>query len=186
MRKQSKLNAILDANVIYPAPIRDLLLNLAEQELYNPKWSKIIEDEWIRNLLKNRPDLKRARLNKTVKVMNQAFPNAMVNSFEKLIETIELPDADDRHVVAAAIKSESKVIITSNIKDFPAKKLAEFEIEILTPDNFIVGLTKIDKDLVIKALKNQLASLKNPPMSKEDLINTLKKCGLNKSLKIFK
>ncbi len=65
---------VLDANVLYPAPIRDLLLNLADLEIYSPKWSEIIQEEWIRNLLKNRPDLTRSKLNRTVKMMNSAFP----------------------------------------------------------------------------------------------------------------
>ncbi len=117
-----RFNAVLDACVLYPAPIRDILLNLAEQDLFSPKWSETIQEEWLRNLILNRPDLTRKKLERTVKAMNGAFPKAMVKSFNSLISSLELPDPDDRHVLAAAIKSEANLIITFNLKDFPQKK----------------------------------------------------------------
>ena len=109
---------VLDACVLYPAPIRDLLLNLADLEIYSPKWTEIIQDEWIRNLLENRPDLTKSKLARTVKAMNTAFPDAEVHSFEELIEFLELPDENDRHVLAAGITCKADAIITFNIKDF--------------------------------------------------------------------
>lgn len=182
----SGLRVVLDACVLYPAPIRDILLNLAEQELYSPKWSPTIEDEWIRNLLLNRSDLSRKKLERTVKVMNRAFPHAMVKSYNSLIDSLELPDPNDRHVLAAAIKSESSVIVTFNLKDFPSNKIEkEHKISILHPDKFIIRLSEIDEDLTKQAFKNQLVSLKNPPIQKERLLEILKKGGLNKSLEIF-
>ncbi|MEM9921216.1 MAG: PIN domain-containing protein [Bacteroidota bacterium] len=181
-----RFNALLDANVLYPAPIRDILLNLAEQELYSPKWSKTIEVEWTRNLLKNRPDLTMTKLERTVRAMNRAFPNARVRSYQKLIDELELPDPDDRHVLAAAIKSESKAVITFNKKDFQSKKIEkEYNISILAPDQFICRLSEMDVELTKQAFSNQLASLKNPPISKKRLLEILQKCGLKKSLEIF-
>lgn len=81
----SRFTVILDACVLYPAPIRDILLNLADLEIYSPKWSEIIQDEWVRNLLKNRPDLTKTKLRRTVQAMNDAFPDAEIHSFEELI-----------------------------------------------------------------------------------------------------
>lgn len=98
-----RFTAVLDANVIYPAPVRDLILNIADLEVLSPKWSEIIQDEWLRNLLKNRPDLSKSKLLKTVQIMNQAFPDAEVHGFEELIEELELPDSNDRHVLAVGI-----------------------------------------------------------------------------------
>jgi len=86
-----RFTAVLDANVIYPAPIRDLLLNLADLEIFAPKWSEIIHEEWTRNLLVKRPDLSKSKLMRTVGIMNSAFPDAEVHGFEELIETLELP-----------------------------------------------------------------------------------------------
>lgn len=176
---------ILDACVLYPAPVRDILLNLAEQEIYSPRWSKIIEDEWIRNLLINRPDLKREKLNRTIQAMNNAFPDAMVVDFEELIEEIELPDLNDRHVVAAGIVSKSDLIVTFNLKDFPQKYLDQFDITMIDPDSFICGLYEMDKEKVIRGFENQLASLRNPPKTREELKATLKNCGLSNTSKLF-
>ncbi|EPB2021992.1 PIN domain-containing protein [Escherichia coli] len=103
---------VLDACVLYPSLLRDLLMHLGLTGLYQPKWSPIIENEWQRNLLEDRPDLKPEQIKRTGELMNQALPDAMVTGFESLIASIELPDVDDRHVVAAAICSNSEIIVT--------------------------------------------------------------------------
>ncbi len=117
--------------------------------------------------------------------MNGAFPNAMVKSYKKLISSLDLPDSEDRHVLAAAIKSESKAIITFNLKDFPSAKLKKYKIEALHPDEFICNLSEIDKVLTKQAFENQLNSLKNPPIPREELLKILKKGGLEKCLNVF-
>ena len=104
-------SVILDANVLYPAPVRDLFLNLADLNAFSPRWSEIIQDEWVENLLKNRPDLSRNKLMRTVNLMNAAFPDAAVFDFEEIIDQVELPDSNDKHVLAAAIKSEANAIL---------------------------------------------------------------------------
>lgn len=180
-----RFTAILDACVLYPAPIRDILLNLADLEIYTPKWSELIHDEWMRNLLENRPDLSKRRLMRTVKVMNTAFPDAEVHSFEELIDLIELPDLGDRHVLAAALSCKADAIITFNLKDFPKERLDQYHIEVYTPDEFILLLNTLNPHLVRQAFENQLASLKNPPISKETLIKTLEKCGLKRAFELF-
>lgn len=177
---------VLDACVLYPAPIRDLLLNLADLEIYSPKWTEIIQDEWIRNLLKNRPDLTRSKLAKTLEAMNTAFPDAAVHSFEELIEFLELPDENDRHVLAAGITCKADPIITFNTKDFPKKYLRQHDVEVYTPDGFVNLLERLNPTIVKQAFENQLKSLKNPPMSKEALIESLMKSGLEKAEKYFK
>ncbi|HFA49061.1 MAG TPA: PIN domain-containing protein [Bacteroidetes bacterium] len=181
----TRFNVILDACVLYPAPVRDILLNLAEQELYSPKWSETIQEEWVRNLLLNRPDLTKPKLIRTVKAMNGAFPDALVHSFEKIIDSIELPDPDDRHVVAAAIRCNAHAILTFNKKDFPPEYLRKINIEVYIPDTFICILHDLYEASVNQAFNNQLASLKNPPKTKEELIHTLEKCGLIESVKLF-
>ena len=96
---------MLDACVLYPAPLRDLLLSLAAAEIYRAKWSQQILDEWTRNLIANRPDLDPQRLQITCTRMNVAVPDSLVTGYEDLIESLELPDPDDRHVLAVAIRS---------------------------------------------------------------------------------
>lgn len=181
-----RFTAVLDANVIYPAPVRDLLLNLADLEIFSPKWSEIIHEEWIRNLLINRTDLSRPKLMRTVKIMNSVFPDAEVHGFEELIDDLELPDLDDRHVLAAAIHCKADAIITFNQKDFPAKYLKKFNIEVYNPDKFLNLLYKLSPEIVHKAFSNQLASLRNPPKTKEELIETLVNCNLKSVKKLIK
>ena len=181
-----RFTAVLDANVIYPAPIRDLLLNLADLEIFLPKWSEIIHEEWIRNLLINRSDLSKSKLMRTVKIMNSAFPDAEVHGFEEMIDKLELPDLDDRHVLAVAIQCKADAIITFNLKDFPAKYVKQFNIEVYSPDKFLNLLHKLSPETVKKAFLNQLDSLRNPPKSKDELVETLVNCNLKSASKIFK
>ena len=90
---------LLDANVLFPFTLRDFLVTLATTELYQAKWTDQIHDEWTRNLLKDRPDLVDS-LPKTRALMNKAVPDCLVTGYEDLIESLELPDPNDRHVVA--------------------------------------------------------------------------------------
>lgn len=182
MNKTSGFVAILDANVLYPAPVRDILLNIAAMGLYQPKWSTEIQEEWIRNVLKNRPDLKQDSLNKTVAAMNAAFPDADVINYEDLLVGLNLPDEDDRHVLAAAIRGNANVIVTENSKDFPPDYLKTFDIEVLSADDFISQLIDIDKSTVQAALKAQVKKLKNPPQTRAQVLSTLQRNGLEKSV----
>ena len=185
MNQTKIIKSILDANVLYPAPLRDLLLNIAELELYEPKWSDKIQNEWTENLLKNRKDLKSSQLNRTVKLMNEAFQKANVKGFASIQSKLKLPDPNDCHVLAAAIKSKSSIIITNNLKDFPRATLKKYKIKAISPDKFIVRLLKEDKESIEQALLNQLKSLKNPPLSKSELLELLKINGLVQSVKLL-
>ena len=91
MNNGPALVAVPDACVLYPAPVRDLLLSWAERELFSPKWSKDIQFEWMRNLLKKRPDLKKQQLQTTALAMNEAFPDAQVDEYQSFEELTELP-----------------------------------------------------------------------------------------------
>src|SRR6478736_2585668 len=112
--------AVLDACVLYPAPLRDLLLSLTVEGLFRARWSEEIHEEWIRNLLKQRSDLTRDALERTKTFMNSSVPDCVVEGYEYLINSLKLPDADDRHVLAAAIVGHADAIVTFNLKDFPS------------------------------------------------------------------
>lgn len=185
MNKTQHLSALLDANVLYPAPLRDFLLHLAAVGLFKPKWTHFIHDEWMENLIQKRPDLKRRNLEKTRLAMEKAFPEAAISGYENLIEGLILPDPNDRHVLAAAIFGKTELIITFNTKDFPNPYLNEFGIKAQLPDHFIEILIGIDKELCIQALDNQVASLKNPPKTKQEVLYYLQKCGLKNSIRLL-
>lgn len=182
MQKVDENVAVLDACVLYPAPLRDFLLHIADLGVYQPKWSEIIHNEWGRNLLKNRPDLSDEKIKNTIEVMNNAFPDARVKDFEVFMEDIILPDKDDRHVLAAAIVANAKYIITFNLKDFPLNILSKWNIIALHPDSFIFNIGQKSPFLLQKAFENQVNSLKNPPKTKMEVLEKLKTCGLENSV----
>ncbi|MBC8122315.1 MAG: PIN domain-containing protein [Gemmatimonadaceae bacterium] len=96
--------ALYDANVLYPAELRNLLMHLASMGLFRAKWSADIHEEWMSSLLKNRPDLTRFKLERTRMLMYKHAVDALVDGYEDLIPGLRLPDPDDRHVLAAAIR----------------------------------------------------------------------------------
>jgi len=104
-----RFTCVLDTNVIYPVEIRDLLFWFAFEDLFTPKWSKHIFDEW--NNVMERKDIIESERKKRIERANKAFPDALVQNYEPLIDTIELPDENDRHVVAAAIKANANLIV---------------------------------------------------------------------------
>lgn len=127
---------VLDACVLYPAQLRDFFLSLAAADLFRPKWSDAIHEEWISALLANRHDLTRNHLEAIRDLMNQYFLDSEVRGFETLVPTLTLPDPNDRHVLAAAIHSHADAIITVNLKDFPPAVLAPYGILAVAPDDF--------------------------------------------------
>jgi predicted nucleic acid-binding protein len=175
------LIAVLDASVLYPAPLRDFLMHLAVQEAFYARWTNQIHDEWTRNVLKNRPDLTSSKLERTRNLMNTNARNSLVSHYEPLIETLTLPDPDDRHVLAAAIRANADVIVTANLRHFPKKTLAEFKIRPLHPDDFILELLNIKPEETLMAFCTQRDSLFNPPVTTQTLLATLEQQGLQRT-----
>lgn len=133
----SQLAALLDANAVYPAPMRDLFLQLAKADIFWAKWTADIHREWIVALLRNHPRRERALLERTRDLMNQATRDCLITGYETLIPTPNLPDKDDRNVLAAAIVGRCDVIVTQNLKHFPDEALEPFGIEAQHPDEFL-------------------------------------------------
>ncbi|MEN4798082.1 MULTISPECIES: PIN domain-containing protein [Pantoea] len=174
---------VLDACVLYPSFLRDLLIRLGLTGLYQPKWSATIEDEWQRNLLANRTDLTPEQIQRTAAQMNKAVPDAMITGFEPLIDSVDLPDVDDRHVVAASVRSNSEIIVTFNLKDFPAPALNAFGIEALHPDDFVMDLFDLNRALVLSAVTTQRSNLRRPPMSVDEYLESLLRQGMAQTVK---
>lgn len=163
--------ALFDACVLYPAPLRDLLLQLATTLLFRARWTAHIHDEWTRSLIAARFD--RQLLDRTRKLMDAAVPDCLVTGYEPLIQTLDLPDPNDRHVLAAAIVAGADVIVTTNLRHFPVEKLAPYGIEPQHPDDFIVCQFDLAEEIVLAAVKKIRARLKNPPMTPESYLETL-------------
>jgi predicted nucleic acid-binding protein len=164
--------ALYDANVLYPAPLRDLLMRLAMEDIFRARWTDQIHDEWIRNVLRDRSDLTHAQLLRTRKLMDRHVRDALVIGYDDLIPGLKLPDPDDRHVLAAAIKSRADVIVTFNLEDFPARTLATYGLEAMHPDDFIVDQFDLYEAAICRAVRKQRAALKNPPQDVNQLLDT--------------
>jgi hypothetical protein len=171
------VTAVLDACVLYPARVRDLLLSLGAAPLFRPIWSNAIHEEWITNVLSNRPDLTRAQLERTRYLMNQAFPDALVRGFEPIISTFTLPDPGDRHVLAAAIYARADLIITTNANDFPAGLLDAHRVTAMHPDLFVDYLFAVDEDEALTAISKMRNRLRSPSMMPQQFIESIEKVG---------
>jgi predicted nucleic acid-binding protein len=178
MREIARVVAFLDASVLYPALLRNFLMHLALRDLFQARWSDRVQEEWISALLRNRPDLTRAQLARTRRLMDEHLDDVLVSGYEHLIDGLTLPDPKDRHVLAAAILGGANVIVTINLRDFPAAVLATYEIEAQHPDTFVSELLDEYQDDAVAALREMQADLKNPPVSMPELLASLARQGL--------
>lgn len=133
----SSFTVIYDACALYGAFDRDILMSVACGRLFRAKWSQEISDEWMTHLVANSDGrITAEQVGGILLDMQEALPDALVEGYEDLIAGLSLPDKDDRHVLAAAIRCGAQAIITWNIRDFPADHLSPFGIAACTPDDF--------------------------------------------------
>ncbi len=178
--------AVYDACVLYPAPLRSLLMYLALTDLFRAKWTDAIHEEWMRNVRKNYADITQAQVERIRDLMNAHVRDCLVTGYEDLIEGLTLPDPGDRHVLAAAVRAGADVIVTTNLADFPKKTLTEYGIEAQHPDEFIMHLFDLAPNLVYSAAKKQRESLKKPPMTVEEYLESLKRQGLTQTVVVLR
>ncbi len=148
-------------------------MHLALTDMFRARWTDQIHDEWIKSVLEDRPDLKREQLERTRFLMNVHVRDCLVTGYEDLIEGLTLPDPDDRHVLAAAIRGAASVIVTFNLHDFPPEYLGKFGVEVQHPDEFITHLFDLAPDAVCAAAKSHRVSLKNPPKTVDEYLGAL-------------
>jgi predicted nucleic acid-binding protein len=169
---------LLDACTLYPAALRDVLMRLALHRLIQARWTDAIHDEWTEAVLRDRPDLTRERLQRTRDLMNLHAEDSLVTGHEKHIPALQLPDPDDRHVLAAAIEAEAETLLTWNLKDFPADELSRHDLEPEDPDTFLTRLLDDHCEAFLRVLREARASLKNPPLTAAHYLETLRAQGL--------
>lgn len=177
----ASFTVVYDACVLYPAPLRDLLIRIAASGIVRARWSRTILEEMTGSILRDRPDLTRERLARTVELMGQAVPDALVGQFERLVDSIDLPDLDDRHVVAAAIRCGAQAIVTFNLKDFPDHDLARWDLEAKHPDEFLLDSLDLAPGIVVRCLTEQAGALTCPRVTLPELLEHLRKVGLIRS-----
>lgn len=169
--------AILDANVLYPQLVRDLLLSLAACGLYHARWSAHINDEWTRNFRAKMPE-HGDKVMGIVAALERAVPDCLVKGYEHLTFKLELPDPKDRHVLAAAIAGHADAIVTFNLKHFPSEALAAFDIEVQHPDDFVMNQLQLHEIRALTAVKEMRERWKNPRYTAEEMLKLLEARGM--------
>jgi hypothetical protein len=165
--------AVFDACILYPFHLRNIVVQVAVDRLVEARWTDEIHDEWIRNLAADAPTIPVERLQTIRRLTNDALPGATVSGYEDLVPTVSLPDPDDRHVVAAAIATGASVILTWNLRDFPATTLKKFGLHRQTPDAFLADLYDESPDLTVGSLANARRNLNKSRVSASDFIDIL-------------
>ena len=174
----STFTAFFDANVFYGARLRSLILFLAQTKLFRARWSDRVHDEWIRNLLEKRPSLQRADLMRTRQLMDAAVLDALVTGYEPPINAMDLPDPDDRHVLAAAVVCKASCIVTFNISDFPEESLAPYGLHAVHPDDFLRDVESVDPAAFADAVWQDLDHYRAPPLDLPEYVVALRKAGV--------
>lgn len=181
---RSTFVVVYDACVLHPAVTRDLLYRLATTGFFQAKWSDRIITEAVRSVVARAAErgspLTGEQADHLKDRMLYGVPDALVAGFEDLEGGIELPDPDDRHVVAAAVRAGAQVIVTDNIRDFPAGLLGPLGLEVVTPDGFVVNVMDLPGgvDAMLYVLEAQAAALKRPARSVVDIVDGLERAGL--------
>ena len=171
-----RFTCVLETNVIYPVNIRDLLLWFAHYDLFTVKWSNGICEEWIKVMREK--GISEPEITKRIQRMSDAFPDALVENYEVLIEGLVLPDKDDRHVLAAAIKANANLIVTNNLKDFPIEELGKYGLEAKSADDFLTDIIDLNHTRSLEAFKELVANRRSPELDAYQVLDQFRKVGL--------
>lgn len=172
-----RFTALLDANVLYPATLRDLLMRLASRNLYRAKWSAHIHAEWMRAVRRDHPNITTEQLERTRSKMD-GIGDCVVTKYERLIPRMNLPHEEDNHVLAAAIRGRADVIVTQNLKHFPPEILSEYDLAAQHPDVFLTHIIDLYPGQFASAAKEHRLSLSRPAQTPNEYLNSLKKQGI--------
>ncbi|WDF73469.1 PIN domain-containing protein [Novosphingobium sp. KACC 22771] len=186
----NRYTALVDACSLVSVWRRNLLLSLAEAEFFRLRWSQTILDETEKALAKLHHQRGNsdgdARAHKAIAAMTKAFPEAMVEDFAQLLANpLGLPDPNDEHVIAAAVKTQAQAIVTENISDFPADLLDRLNLEARTADEFIADTIALEEGLAIPAIRNMRLRLKRPEMDASDLLRSFEAHGLFETVTVL-
>jgi len=166
----SSFTAFFDTNVLVPASIRDLLMQLATTGVFRAKWSQRVIDE-LRTVLVERQGKPADKVDRMLGLMVEHAFDPLVEGYEPTIDGLELPDPNDRHVLAAAIHANAGVIVTCNLKHFPDTVMDPLGIEAQHPDEFVANLLDLHPATVVASVRAILRRLKNPPLAPADLLD---------------
>ena len=177
----NRYTAFVDACVLAKSLPRNLVLTLAEAEFFRVRWSRPIMDETkraIERMLAAKPDAAK-RAAQACDAMERAFEDAMVDGFDRFLPVCAvLPDQNDIHVLAAAIKTRADVLVTDNLKHFPENVLETFNMEVRSADEFIADTVALDEGRAVAAIGRMRQDSRRPPLTAEKLLLTMEARGL--------
>jgi hypothetical protein len=171
----------IDACVLRPLPLADFLLRASAAGLCRVRWSAEVQREWAHSLRRQRPAVDLALTDARNRAMNAALPGALVSGHEALIERLALPDANDRHVLAAAIHGGAQLIVTYNLRDFPRRSLARHGIEAQHPDIVLRRLSDAAPEAFAEIARQIIAAWCRPPVGMADFRERLDRLGLRRT-----
>jgi hypothetical protein len=166
----SNFTVLYDANILFGAFRRNVMIHLAQAGIFRAKWREDIHQEWMRNLKERYPDIGVEKIQKIRGLIDAAVPDCLVKGYRRLIDGLELPDPKDRHVLAAAIKSAAQVIVTCNTDHFPSSVLEEYDIEAQHPDDFLMYQKEENLATVLSQLQLCRQNLRNPACTVDEFI----------------
>ena len=176
------LTALFDANVFFGAALRSLVMQTASSRVYMARWSDSIHEEWIAAVQKERREIDRGALDRVRRLMDRSVPDALVTGYEHLIPMLELPDAEDRHILAAALTCQADYLVTFNEGDFPPEALRHHGcLRVCHPDLFLLELADRDEVAFIKAVAADLGHYEKPPLTVEAYAASLRRAGVPKT-----
>ncbi|MCB9958656.1 MAG: PIN domain-containing protein [Rhodospirillaceae bacterium] len=181
---EARLQVLVDANILFAAPMRNLLIACTLAGLVRPRWSDTIQEEWTRARHRQEPRLKEERLALLRALVDHTVPDARVDGFEGRIGELRLRDRNDRHVLAAAIEAGCPVIATRNRKDFRLHDLAPYGIRAADPDEVLGPAAADAPEALAWAAGLHRAALGHPPPARYLL--TLRRERLHRVVKVLK
>lgn len=179
----NRFTVVLDANVIGPALPRNLALSLADAGFFRPRWSEEVLNEVQRYIAKKIGDTDKAEQHR-IRIA-RTFPEGLVDINKSAEQRLTLPDDNDRHVLAAAIKVRAQLIVTDNLRDFPSAILQEFELEAVSADHFLADTMTLDLTKAIACVARMRMRLQNPQLTPEELVLRCERSGLLETASIL-
>lgn len=179
------MKVLIDACVLYPTVLREIVLGCAGAGLFTPLWSPRILAEWRYAAARETPV---ALIDGEIARALARFPDAEVDVPADLEASLSLPDPNDTHVLAAAINGQADALVTLNLKDFPGRALARHGVSPRHPDSLLLELCETDRRVVAEVVSDVLDALRQQTGSTASLRAVLKRASLprlGKALEAF-
>jgi predicted nucleic acid-binding protein len=173
---ETPTGVFLDACVLVPITLTNVLLTAAESDLIRPYWSHTVVEEAVAAIREISPDRPEAQVRRRFAAMDVAFSDSLVEGDPAAVADLRLPDSDDLHVVAAAVAANADLIVTDNTADFPAKALGAVGLRATTPGELLSSMLSSSPEAMLNIMRQAVATLTRPPITLDEILATLERC----------